>query len=1181
MYNIYERILFVPSGRLKKVLLVMRFTLFLILVAVLQLSARSYAQQVTLNMKNVAVDQVFKEIMTQTGYNILWQPDKLKSAKHVNVNFKNAMVETILDHVLKNQPFSYTITDKTIIIKQGGNHPGGSAAELDGDTLKKINIHGRISDEKGSPLPGVTIKLKKTGVVFITNQSGEFDSRGIDNDDILMISFVGYNPVEIKVTADLSNIKLIVFNKKLEEVMVNTGYQTLPLERVTGSFSVVSEKTLNERLETNLLDRLEGTVPGLYMFNGNITIRGLSTIYGNQAPLYVVDGFPYEGDINFINPADVVSVTVLKDAAAASIYGVRAANGVISITTRIGNARKLTINYSSNFYITPIPDAGYLHLMNSTQMVDLQQELFNMNHPAYNSTIENYAQPKAIEALYQNEQGIISNTQLNTTLDHLKTLNALPQIQSMLMQTMVKQQHNFSASGGSDNNQYNLTLSYLGNKGYAINSLDQNINVGIKDQIKLSKWLSADVGVTTNLGISDPSPINPTSYYTNMPYEVLIDNGKISPWNYYKSAAENARLVGLGLYDETYNPLNELNTTQIHNTTNYLRLQGGFTAKVIDGLKFDIKYQTEIGSVYDKTVYDANSYAAKDMINNAAVLNADGSITKNVPDGGMIYETRGASHSYTLRTQLTYDKTFNSKNQFTALLGAEQRDIVQSSTSVNMLGYNDNDLQFLPVNYADLANIKGTESLTGSFQYNNSANNYFTYTEDRYVSAFANAGYTYDNKYNFTGSIRIDNSNLFGTDPKNQYKPLWSLGSSWKIINEKFMQGATWLNNLNVRATYGISGNVVKTVGPFLQASTVYNATAGANSTVIVYPPNASLRWERTATTNIGVDFAVLKNRISGSIDVYNRNSTDLLGQEATDPTNAFQTALINYGSLTNRGIEVGINTVNIKGADFGWSTHLTYSHNSNKMTTINTQDKSVYTYTNGLGVNVVGYPMNSVFDFRWAGLNPTNGSPLVYDQNGKVVQSYDQNGAHFDGMTNIKGLVYAGTLLPTYTIGFNNTFYYKRLSLNIFIVASGGNVFRDATPQILSTSNFTQNMDVRAMTFWKKPGDEKIPGMMPAPDLTGAGDPYFTSLWSAANINTLSADYVKVRDIALSYDFAQLLKKRFISSAKLTLQVQNAFHWYANDKGLDPEAYQAYSTYATRTLPVMPTYMIGASFTF
>ncbi|MDB5022361.1 MAG: SusC/RagA family TonB-linked outer membrane protein, partial [Mucilaginibacter sp.] len=293
MYNIYERILCVPPGRLKKALLVMRFILFLIMVTVLQVSAKSYAQQVTMNMKNVSIDQVFKEIMAQTGYNVLWQPDKLKSERHVTVNFKNAKIETVLDQVLKGQPFGYTITNKTIIIRSNENHADGNATDLNGTPLKKINIQGRVTDENGAPLPGVTVKLKNEAAVTATDKSGEFAFKQIDAGDVLLISFVGYNPVELNVTADLSNIKLTVLNKKLEEVMVNTGYQTLPLERVTGSFSVVSEKTLNERLETNLLDRLEGTVPGLYMFNGNITIRGLSTIYGNQAPLYVVDGFPY------------------------------------------------------------------------------------------------------------------------------------------------------------------------------------------------------------------------------------------------------------------------------------------------------------------------------------------------------------------------------------------------------------------------------------------------------------------------------------------------------------------------------------------------------------------------------------------------------------------------------------------------------------------------------------------------------------------------------------------------------------------------------------------------------------------------------------------------------------------------------------------------------------------------
>jgi len=229
MYNIYERILFVPPGRLKKALLVMKFTLFLIMVTILQVNAKTFAQQVTVNMKNVEIDEVFKEIMTQTGYNVLWQPDKLKAVRHVTVNFKNATIETVLNQVLKGQAFNYIITNKTVVIRPNEDHTDGNSNE---NPVKKINIQGRVSDENGAPLPGVTVKLKNEAAITITDKLGEFEYNQIDASDTLQILYVGYKPIELKVTADLRNIKLTVLNKKLDEVMVNTGYQTLPLERV-------------------------------------------------------------------------------------------------------------------------------------------------------------------------------------------------------------------------------------------------------------------------------------------------------------------------------------------------------------------------------------------------------------------------------------------------------------------------------------------------------------------------------------------------------------------------------------------------------------------------------------------------------------------------------------------------------------------------------------------------------------------------------------------------------------------------------------------------------------------------------------------------------------------------------------------------------------------------------------
>lgn len=1185
MYKIYKRILCDPPGRVKEILLIMRLTIFILILTMLQVSASSFGQRVSLHQKNIGLEEVFRKIMNQTGYNVLWQPDKLKAAKPVTVSFEQMKLDRALDLVLENQPFTYLIDNNTIIIKAKDQGLSDVIMGVIEGVFNNINVRGRVLDEHKNPLAGVTIRVKGTNRTTITNENGFFELSRLTEDAVLLISFIGYVPVELKATADLRAIQLLPGTEGLQEVMISTGYQTLPLERSTGSYGVVTEKTLNARMETNILERLEGTVPGLFMYNGAVTIRGLSTLYGNQSPLYVVDGFPYEGGLSYINPADVVNVTVLKDAAAASIYGTRAANGVISITTRLGSARKLTVNYNSTVFITPLPDFSYLNLMNSREVVDLQTELFNIRHPDYNEFVMRNAQPKAIEALYKYSQisnpTVAQKSELDATLDHLRSLDGPKQIRETMMQTSIKQQHTFSASGGNEINQFNVGLYYLGNRGYNKDGKNESLNITVRDQVKVFKWLTAEVGMSSNFGKSSSLAVNGMEFTTRLPYEILQDeNGNRVNWNERKSQYEIDRLVGLGLLDESYNPLNEQERGRNVGESTFIRLQGGFNAKIIPGLSLDLKYQTERLSYFSNSILDKDAFLVKNMINDATVIDK-GTIIRNVPLGGQIFESRGNNKSYTLRAQLNFDKKFGDKHQFTALAGAEKRAVAEAATSLHRMGYNDNNLQFLPVNTLLLADIKNTQAIGGLFNYTDNTYNNFRYVEDRYVSVYANAGHTYDNKYNLTGSIRVDNSNLFGTDPKYRYLPLWSVGASWRLSNEKFLSHTSWIDNLNLRATYGLSGNVAKTVGPFLQARSGFNPEAGTTATEIIYPPNKSLRWERTAVTNIGLDFGILNNRISGTLDVYNRKSTDLLGERKTDPTNAFQTALINYGSLNNKGYEIGLNTDNIRKANFRWSSRITYSHNKNKMTDISTQNETVYNYTTGYGIEKVGYPMKSIFNFRYAGLDPVNGSTMVYDKAGNVVKNYNQQGDYVPNMTDIQGLVYSGTLLPTYTIGFTNTFNYKNLSLNVMIIANGGNVIRDAVPQLLSTSNFSRNMDKRALNFWRKPGDENIPGVMPAPDLEGSRDFYFQAIWFASDQNTVKADYIKVRDISLRYDFASLLKATKVSSAKLSLQVQNPLHWYRNSRGIDPEAQYADPSYVSKTLPVTPVYMLGLDITF
>ncbi|WP_341837192.1 SusC/RagA family TonB-linked outer membrane protein [Chitinophaga pollutisoli] len=1161
----------------------MKLTSILLLAICLHVSASTFSQSVTFSGREVPMKKVFATIKKQTGYVVWGKSELLQQAGAVSASVQNMPLLSFLDLILKDQPLQYKIADNTIFL-YAKNDP----ALRNDQQVQQTPVTGRIADSTGMPLIGATIAVAG-GRSAITDVNGAF-SLPVNAGNVMRISFIGYTTKSVAVTeamlkaGTVGTVVLSAVTSTLTELNVtaNTGYQSIPKERATGSFGIITEEVIGARMQTSLLDRLEGTVPGLFMQNGNVNIRGLATLRAEQRPLYVVDGFPYEGDLNYLNPADVVNVTVMKDAAAASIYGTRAANGVISITTRTGSPRKLTVNFSSTLFVTPKPDASYQNFLNSRQMVDIQQELFNTWHPSFNDGIRREGKSKALEALYDHEQGVISKAELDATLDKLRGYDGQGQLEDLYMRNRIKHRQSFSASGGNDIHRYNIFMNYTGNSGYGLRTSNEDINIGLRDNVKVFKWLDAEIGATTNIRKGKFLRQGPESFYRNMPYEIMrYADGSLAPFTMLKSPYEIERLKAMGLYDETYNPLDEMEKSHLSYWSNYFRLQGGFTVKFAKGISLDLKYQTERGTSYNKEHYTGDSYYAKNLINDAVTLDSLGNPVFNMPEGGQIYETRGNSTSYTARAQLNFDREIAPRHRLTALAGMERRAILNTSTSLYKMGYNDNNLTFRPVDETVLGSLKGTQSLSSTFFWDFSNNTNFRHAEERYVSAYANAAYSFNSRYNITGSARVDDSNLFGSDPRYRHLPLWSVGASWRITEEDFMKNLQWLNTLVVRTTYGLGGNVARQVGPFLQAQADFVNETNAMATSIILPPNKTLRWEKTATTNIGIDVAVLNNRILASFDYYLRKSTDLLGEKLTDPTNAFPFALINYGSMQNRGYEVSLNTRNIEGKHFTWSSSLAMSFNKNRMTDINLRDVRYDMLTNGYGVNRVGYPMDAVFSFRYAGLDPTNGSVLVYDADGKVVTNYDQSGAIVPNMTDVNGLVYNGTLRPKFTTGFTNNFTYKDFSLNIMLIANGGNVIRDVVSPI--QSNFGRmNVDARMINFWRKPGDENIPGMLPAPDLKNNGREYYNLIWFANDRNVLKADYIKVRDIALTYNFAKVLAPvTKLQSALLTLQVQNPFSWFRNGSGIDPEAYTLGSTYASRTLPVMRTFMAGLNITF
>lgn len=1154
--------------------------LWALLILIFLICANVYAQKISLHFKDTPISVILKEITRQTGYDFVYSNALKEVAERIDFSYNTAEVQIskLMETLFAERGISFKINARQIVLA-----PSRIVKKSDpGLPERTARITGLVTDEQGEPLPGVTVMNRNSGKFTTSDMNGSYAINAAEG-NILLFSSIGMADHEVPVgKSRLLDVAMSVDVITLDDVVV-TGYQTISKERASGSFATISARQLATRMETNILDKFEGMIPGLFVNNGQISIRGISTLYGNQDPLYVVDGFPYEGDISGINPSDVINITVLKDAAAASIYGARAANGVIVITTRSGAPGKVAINFNASFFITPLPDVSYLDLMSSAEIVDMQQELFNMRHQTDDYKKQRATKPKALQALYDHESGLLSDQALANTLDRLRRLDNREQIESLLLQPKFKQQYNLSLAGGTEVNRYYASVNYISGRGYDKGGSSRAVNLNLKDQIKITKWLDADLGVAVSLNNNTFAPLNATSYFTmNMPYEMLKDEaGNLTSWSKFKSEKELERLRQLGLYDETYNPLTDRDHILGSGSGNYIRMQGGLNVRFMEGLKLNIMYQTERGASYSKTIYDKDSYFAKKTINDAAQLK-NGEIIKNVPDGGQIYENRGDSKAYTFRGQLNFDRNFAGKHQVNVIAGAEMRAVALSSTRTHRFGYNDATMQYISVNGKDLANIKGTQSIYDDFSYNETQENAYQYNEDRYISFYANAGYTFLNKYNFTASVRVDDSNLFGSDPKFRYLPMWSAGVNWNLKKENFLLKTSWINKLNLRVTYGINGNVVRKIGPFLQAMSLYNAASESVATRIIYPPNKSLRWEKTEVTNIGVDFSLLGDRISGTLDYYYKASSDLLGEKELDPTNAFTSSLINYGNMKNQGVELGLNTVNVRTKSFTWSSGLNISYNKNKITNINTKADNILTYLHGLGVDKVGYPMKSLFVYKWAGLNPENGTPLIYDKEGNIIKNCDESGNGISNVKDPKDLEYAGSALPTYTIGFNNTFSWKGLSLSVYIIANGGNVLYDAAGEILKDGNFDRNLPTRASNFWRKPGDEKIPGVMPAPDLNWNSSSDYATLWFCSDINTVKADYIKVRNITLSYEFQKgKILKNIISGARLSFQVQNPFKWVANDRGLDPEAYSAASVYAKRTLPVTPCYMLGLDITF
>lgn len=1149
-------------------------------------SLYAQASTVTIHAKNQTLKEVLTELEKQSGHSFIYSSSTINVSQKVNLECDGLPLTETLDRLAAIANLTYSVSNRQIMLAPADAKASKAAqgrAEQS-DSKEGQLVKGHVQDENGEPIIGASVFFKGTTVGVATDIDGNFTLRTTAEGQTLVASFIGYMNVEMKVVADKETYNFVLKpeSKMIEEVIV-TGYQTISKERATGSFSIVSPKDMEGKLQTNIMDRLEGQVAGLTSNRGDIQIRGVSTLNGDKTPLYVVDGIPFEGEpgakttpLDVLNPADIVNITILKDATAASIYGARSANGVIVITTRSGSTGKPRVSYNGSIKLQGLPDRDYTNKMSSSELVDYQKMLIQ-TFPNVKRNDPNRWQNDVQLLLLDWRDGLLSEEQLEKELQPYRTHDRYDQvIEEFLRKREITHQHNLSFNGGSDIYKYNFSVNYTGTAPYEREQIKHRIGFNIKNTFNLAKWFTLDAGIIGSNksedydnGVLGMSLLNTgiSSYY-------MLRDDEGNPLQMYntKSQAEIDRLKSIGLQDETYIPVNEMSTRRYTAKSRYLNLNFGASFKIIDGLSVDLRYQTENTTGFTKQYDSKNALAVKTMINDAAQLNADGTLKYNIPTGGQIVQTNTDNHSYTMRAQVNYNNTFAERHDLQVLVGAERRKVVTSQNGFYRLGYDDNTLAYSEIDALTLNQmLRGTQSLYGTFSFSNKTPG-FRYVDNRYVSFYGNASYTFDSRLTVNGSIRIDQSNLFGTDPKYQYKPLWSVGAHYVL----FENPNDWLDRLVVRATYGINGNVSKENGPYLiAAADRNNYYTNESAFYIQSPANPSLRWEKTKVTNIAVDFNFFQNRLGGSFEFYNKKSSDLLGDFSTDPTLGWSSMLMNFASLYNRGVELVLNSENINTGGFKWTSSFLFGYNKNEVTDVQTSDESAYSYFYGLNTRK-GYAMNSLFSVRYAGLDE-NGIPTAYTKDGEIVKSYD--------VLTKEDLVYSGTYTPRFNASFTNRLSYKGFDLSLMFIYTGGHVMRDVKAGMILSQHpiyQTSNRDRDYMNYWKGPEDNDNPDINPAFAFQNSAAKQASYLWQAADKHVQKGDYIKLRDVTLGYTVpSELLKKYRIQGIRVNVQLQNLWYWAANRNKLDPEVWNGSSLSPSRGshLPANVTFGLSLNF--
>lgn len=1048
-----------------------------------------------------------------------------------------------------------------------------------------VTVKGQIVDEDGEPVMGATVMVKGTSNGTSTDLDGAFSLSVPSGRKItLSVSYIGMKPAEYTVKpGENVTITLQPDANVLDEVIVS-GFQTISRERSTGSAIVINKDKIGKVQAPNLSAKLEGITPGLSMYNNQMSIRGTSSFSIDSTPLLVIDGQPATGTtLNDINPDIIASVTVLKDAAATSLYGVRASNGVIVVTTKNGNDSRLDINASASFYLDPVPSLDYQKYASTSDIINFQSEFLTTNPDyiqspsAYFSTLTGKNNAKYMNQVdmlyYRLSKNEISENDVTAGLNALRRNDYRREYRDHLLRNSLTQDYNLSISKGGDNYGFYAAARYRKLGLYNKHDSDDRLSLYLKNDLKITKWFNLTLGADISFNRAAYSQASYMGETDAMAYDALYNaDGTLSyRYPYNQLLAEEVGSTP-GLQHMGYNAIEESQNNMYKTDNLYMKyfIQAGFD--ITKDLDFEVKFQYEKRKLDGKEYDEADSYMMRSMVNEFASTGSNGNLVYNIPQGGRLYMYNASYDYYNLRAQANYKKTFAEKHDVTALLGGEIRQDHTESHSGERFGYDDQKLTYTQVDWKTLS-TNGVVGQLYSTPRRKSENLSLSDIKHRYVSAYFNLGYIYDARYALNASVRVEQADLFGSDPKYRYRPLWSVGGSWNISNEEFMKDFSWINTLKLRATYGITGNVDQSSSPYLLASFGTSLYTSQQISMILTPPNSSLRWERTSTFNAGVDFRLF-NRLSGSIDAYRKYSSDLLVNKRIDPSLGFNgMARANNGEMKNTGVELNLSYDWISTRDLVFTTSFSAAYNSNRIEKVDYEPTDALDMMREPGSNYrIGDTYNSLYAYKYAGLTDT-GRPSVYDENGEI--------SSVKSVRNVGAVVCVGQLTPKWNGALNLDLRWKGLNVFAKIVYYTGHSLRRDVPTLYDSAEKIASGAVHkdiADRWTPDNTDTRIPAIGLHDD-TGESN----YQWKYADVNTCSASFAKLRNVGVSYTFPKklLTRTKFLKGATLRFQVDNLCRWTANKYDIDPEAFNANTgsrSSLTNSGATKPTYIFGVN---